>query len=393
MLAAAHDDQDSVLALARELIAIPSRGGVDPGQPILDHTAAWLTGHGLPVRILRDPLGAPVGIASEIHGHRPGKRWVLDACLDTAVFGDEHAWTHPPTDPVIRDGWLWGRGSADSKTAVSIFCHLAARLHRDRENITGSLTLLLDLDEHTGGFAGATTYFDSATDVGGVMIGYPGLHHIVVGGRGVHRVRLHIHGIASHAGGRTSTPNAISKAAEIITRLSAVELPFGSSRGFPPGKLTVTEITGGQGYSVTPDLCSINIDIRTTPDFDDAAAETLICRIVDDTDRRWPDTKPTLIQHIQHWPPFAHPHSAPATALFTATADLGIDTAAKIAGPSNIGNYLAGLGIPVTAGFGVDKIGEHSTDERIRIDTIPLVHAAYHTAVRNLLIREDPKAH
>lgn len=63
------------------------------------------------------------------------------------------------------------------------------------------------------------------------MIGYPGLHHIVVGGRGVHRVRLHIHGIASHAGGRTSTPNAIGKAAEIITRLSAVELPPAAAAG------------------------------------------------------------------------------------------------------------------------------------------------------------------
>ncbi len=209
----------------------------------------------------------------------------------------------------------------------------------------------------------------------------------------MYRVRLHVHGVASHAGGRTSTPNAIGKAAEIITRLSAVELPSNSSPGFPPGKLTVTEIGGGQGYSVTPDLCSVNIDIRTTPDFDDAAAETLICRIVDDTDRRWPDTKPALIEHVQHWPPYAHPHSAPATALFAATAALGIDTAAKIAGPSNIGNYLAGLGIPVTAGSDVDKIGEHSTDKRIRTDTIPLVHAAYHCAVRDLLTSANTQTH
>jgi len=39
-----------------------------------------------------------------------------------------------------------------------------------------------------------------------------------------------------------------------------------------PGKLTVTAITGGRGYSVTPDLCAINVDIRTTLSFDDPAA-------------------------------------------------------------------------------------------------------------------------
>ena len=48
-------------------------------------------------------------------------------------------------------------------------------------------------------------------------------------------------------------------------------------------------------------------------------------------------------------------------------------------------NYLAGLGIPATAGFGVVYEGLHGTDERIRIDSIPPVHAAYHLALLTLL--------
>jgi acetylornithine deacetylase/succinyl-diaminopimelate desuccinylase-like protein len=59
--------------------------------------------------------------------------------------------------------------------------------------------------------------------------------------------------------------------------------------------------------------------------------------------------------------------------------------AAKVAGPSNIGNYLARLGIPATAGFGVDYQGLHGTDERIRLDSIPVVQAAYHQALLTLL--------
>ncbi len=57
----------------------------------------------------------------------------------------------------------------------------------------------------------------------------------------------------------------------------------------------------------------------------------------------------------------------------------------KIAGPSNIGNYLAGLGIPATAGFGVDYTGLHATDERFRTDTVPTIQAIYHTALATLL--------
>jgi succinyl-diaminopimelate desuccinylase len=389
VLAAANADQDSVLALARDLITIPSRGGIDPYDRILNRTADWLAHRQLPAQILRDATGAAVGLASEIHGHRPGKRWVLNACLDTAPFGDEDAWTHPPTTPVVQDGWLWGRGAADSKTSAAIFCHIGARIHQLRDRLTGTLVLLYDVDEHTGAFGGAKTYFqrpDIRDDVAGVMIGYAGIDKIVVGGRGVHRTRLHIHGIASHAGSSTTTPSAIAKAAHLIQQLSDTELPTTIAPGFPlPGKVTVTAITGGAGYSTTPDLCTINVDVRTTPMFDDTAAAKLLRDIVSSIDIAWPTTKPTLIEDIQRWPPYALPDSLPAKALFAAADSLGIVVTPKIAGPSNIGNLLAGMGIPATAGFGVDKVGEHATDERIRINSIPLTQAVYHTAILDLL--------
>jgi succinyl-diaminopimelate desuccinylase len=73
------------------------------------------------------------------------------------------------------------------------------------------------------------------------------------------------------------------------------------------------------------------------------------------------------------------------TAVLGAAQAAGVTMEAKIAGPSNIGNYLAGLGIPATAGFGVSYTGLHGTDERIRLDTIPAVQAVYHNAMLRLL--------
>jgi succinyl-diaminopimelate desuccinylase len=390
VLAAATQDHESVLTLTRELVAIPSRGGIDTYEPVLNRLSSWLEQRNLPATMLKDKTGATVGLTCEIRGTRPGPRWVLDACLDTAPFGDEHAWTHPPTSAATVDGWLYGRGSADSKSGAAIFCHIATRLAAIADQLHGSLVLLFDVDEHTGAFGGAKRYFegpDAPDDVAGVMIGYPGMDKLVVGGRGVHRVKLHVHGVASHSGGSKNTPSAIEKAANLIRVLSAAELSDGASSEFPmAGKLTVTAIEGGQGYSVTPDLCTLNVDIRTTRTFDDDAAAQLLKHLVAQVDDAWPGTQPTLIQVDTRWPAYALTEDSHLrTAILDAAKTVGIEIGAKIAGPSNIGNYLAGLNIPATAGFGVDYIGLHGTDERIRLDTIPIVQAIYHRTVLRLL--------
>ncbi|MGH3927299.1 MAG: M20/M25/M40 family metallo-hydrolase, partial [Pseudonocardiaceae bacterium] len=159
---------------------------------------------------------------------------------------------------------------------------------------------------------------------------------------------------------------------------------------FPlPGKVTVTAVQGGQGYSVTPDLCTLNIDIRTTPIFDDNAASALLNQVTTRVDQHWPDTRPTLVQLTTRWPAYALPTDSPLrTTLLRVARNFGVDVEAKIAGPSNIGNYLAGLGIPATAGFGVTYAGLHATDERIRLDTIPTTQAVYHATLLSLLTQD-----
>jgi len=107
---------------------------------------------------------------------------------------------------------------------------------------------------------------------------------------------------------------------------------------------------------------------------------------VAEVDHAWADTRPTLIDVTTRWPAFALPADSPLRAtMIAAAAAFGVDTEPKIAGPSNIGNYLAGLGIPATAGFGVTYTGLHATDERFRTDTVPTVHAIYHAALLRLL--------
>ena len=384
---AAREDHDDVVELIRTLVRVPSRGGIDSYEPVLECLSAWLGEHGLACRRVAGPGGAAVALTCEVLGGRPGPRFVLDACLDTAPFGDEAAWTYPPTSGQIASGWLHGRGSSDSKAGAAIFAHVAARLRDTAGGLDGSVVLLFDVDEHTGGFGGAKAYFEHAGPVAGVMIGYPGLDHLVTGGRGALRARIQVHGIAGHSGSTRPSAGAITKAAYLIRTLSEVPLPGPPGPEFPlSARLTVTAISGGEGYSMVPDLCTVNIDIRLTPALDDPAAAALLHNAVTSTDAKWPGTAPTEVEVTTQWPPYALPDGSPLRdALLTAAARAGLAPAAKIAGPSNIGNYLAGLGIPATAGFGVDYRGLHGTDERIRLDSIPAVQAAYHQALLILL--------
>jgi succinyl-diaminopimelate desuccinylase len=390
--AAAQEDHPSVLKLARDLVRIPSRGGIDPYDQVLDCMASWLDSRGLGCRRLTGPGGATVALACEVTGARPGPRYVLDACLDTAPFGDESAWKKPPTSALIDGGWLHGRGSSDSKVGAAIFAHVLARLKSAPDRWAGSAVLLLDVDEHTGAFGGAKAFFEdpAASHIDGVMIGYPGPDHVVTGGRGVLRARLHVHGVAGHSGSSsTVTPSAIAKAAALVWRLHEAELPGPAESSFPlPARLTVTAISGGEGYSIVPDLCVVNVDVRLTPAFDSRAALEVVRSAANATDAGWPGTQPTYVEVITSWPPYALPDTSPLrTALLSAARDAGLAARAKVAGPSNIGNYLAGLGIPATAGFGVEYRGLHGTDEQIALGSIPLVQAAYHHALLTLLSR------
>ncbi|WP_031191532.1 MULTISPECIES: M20 family metallopeptidase [Streptomyces] len=387
---AVQDRTASVVELAQELIRRPSRGGIDDYGPVLAVLEDWLTARGLPHRRLHGEAGELVGLLVEIDGGQPGKWWTLDACVDTAPYGDESAWSFPPACGDVRGEWLLGRGSADSKLAAAVFCHIAADLLSRAPQLRGGLAVLLDVDEHTGGFGGARAYLadEAAARPAGVMIGYPGLDEVVVGGRGLWRVSIAVHAPSGHSGSSRSVVGAISRAAHLVRLLDSAELPGvdGASQFPLPPKLSVTSIHGGQGFSITPDRCELNVDVRTTPGFDAHDAETLIRKAVAELDGELPVPRPTVISPVASWPPFRlRDDEQPAAALLGAAAGAGLAVRTKTAGPSNIGNLLAGEGIAATAGFGVPYEGLHGIDERAHLAALPTVYAVYRQAVLDLL--------
>lgn len=248
-------DIDSIVTLAAETVRLPSRGGIDSPEPVLSVLARWLNANGLQPLPLRDAEGAWVGLYLRWLAREPGPIVCLDACIDTAPFGDETRWSRPPASGAAADGRLWGRGAADSKMGAAILAHVVRDLASSGAVRRGGIDLLLDADEHTGRFGGARAYLAALErKPDRAVLGYPDNQELIRGSRGFHRVRLTVAGRAGHSGATGGDAiSAIGRLARLIAAIEAAPLPAEPTGpfGFGP-KVTVTAVEGGEGFSVVP---------------------------------------------------------------------------------------------------------------------------------------------
>jgi succinyl-diaminopimelate desuccinylase len=384
---AAAADHPSVVQLLRDLVRTPSRGGIDDYAPVIQVVTTWLTRAGLNPKVLNSPGAGPVAVTREVTGSKPGPRYVLDACLDTAL-GDAAAWTQPPFSGAVIDGWLHGRGASDSKAAIALFCHILARFAETPDAFSGTAALLCDLDEHTGGFAGIKAYLTAAGAPDGVLIGYPGTSKIVIGGRGFLRAGITIQGVGDHSATRRPTVSAISRAARLIERIENSPPRDAGTFGLPPRATVTAAHSGTPGvYSLVPDRCEIEVDLRLTPDYPEETAWAMLQASVAELDDAQPAAPKSSIHRVtQSWPAFRLDDDHELTAALLAGAHAaGLHPQPAVAGPSNIGCLLAAKGVPATAGFGVAYRGLHAPDEAIDLATVQPVQAAYHLALLRLM--------
>ncbi|MDQ4086889.1 MAG: M20/M25/M40 family metallo-hydrolase [Pseudomonadota bacterium] len=386
--------QEAIAELIADLVRFPTQGGIDPQEPALRFLAAWLEQFGVPVRILeaphRKPKNRALGLLAEI-GPPRGPVYCLTACLDTALFGTADTWEGrtPTSATVTADGWLLGRGSADSKAGVAIFSTLMAELKQKEHLLGGRILLLIDSDEHTGRFGAVKSLVRIYKRLHGVFIGYPGNDSIKIGARGFYRGRVSFFGVASHSGAaRPASQNAVERAAYFIHILQNSPLSGGEVSGrFELGaQRTVTAISGGRGYSTVPDYCFVRVDYRLTPSFTLSDARQNLRSAVEQVDRDMPTSRGSRINAEQSWPAYKlDPRSRLVQALASAAEEeLGRIPDLRVSGPSNVGNFLSAAGIDATCGFGVTHRNIHAANEAIMLSSITPVYRAYMRAILDL---------
>ncbi|MDI1227188.1 MAG: M20/M25/M40 family metallo-hydrolase [bacterium] len=381
---------DSITTLAQALVKTPSQGGIDAPDSVLQVTRDFARGIGLEFTTLQDAKGNDVALVAKIDGAHPGKTWAVNATLDTAPIGNKTQWNSDPFSGEIKDGHLLGRGAADSKLAAAMFTHLANEMQALKQDMHGSLLLILDADEHTGNFGGIKAVLAAGYKPDGIMIGYSGDDQVIVGSRGFSRYEIELTGKAAHSGASAAAEdNALLRLSAIVQALTKQQ-PHAQDDVFQKQpKLTVTEVSGGDGYAVVPSKAVIKVDMRLTPAFNEAAADKHIRNIVarNDKKNKVPEGRATKITKISAEPPFlTPPTSEMRQALRAAIKEItGEEVKEAVSGPSNIGNFMAKQGIEVTAGYGVPASGIHAANEKADLRALPKIYNVYKRTLGALL--------
>ena len=94
-------------------------------------------------------------LTAKIPGNNAKRALMLAAHADTMPIGDISLWTVPPTEGIIKDGKIFGRGACDDKYALASMLFLATALRDLKINLKNDLYLTAYVDEEFGGGNGA----------------------------------------------------------------------------------------------------------------------------------------------------------------------------------------------------------------------------------------------
>jgi acetylornithine deacetylase len=246
--------RDELLALHRQLVAIPSVSGSEAAL------AGWLENflweRGARPERLGDTLLTIVG---------EGPLLLLDTHLDTVPPGD--GWSRDPFAPAVVDGRVHGLGSNDAKASVAAmtaaFLALAAEplpfalglalVEAEETRGTGTQRVLAELAARglplLAAVFGEPTELDVATSQKGLLV-----LELVAAGQGCHAV----HAASLHA------ENAALVLARDLLALAAAELAPRHGR-LGPTTLQPTVVRAGSARNVVPAEATAVLDVRTTP--------------------------------------------------------------------------------------------------------------------------------
>jgi carboxypeptidase PM20D1 len=88
------------------------------------------------------------------------KPLILTAHMDVVPAGEEKDWTAPPFSGLIKDGFIWGRGSLDDKGSVMGVMESVEMLLRENFHPKRTVLLAFGHDEEVGGQNGAVQIAD-----------------------------------------------------------------------------------------------------------------------------------------------------------------------------------------------------------------------------------------
>lgn len=168
--------------------------------------------------------------------------------VDVVPVGDRAAWSVDPFAALVKDGYLYGRGTEDMKGAIAAFVAAAAEFAKNPFN--GSLSLLITGDEEgvaVNGTRKVLPWLKSKGEViDGCIVGEPTNPSTLgemakIGRRGSAYGVITVKGKQGHAAYPEMADNPVTTMLQVLHKLKYTPID-GGSKFFPPSNLEITSI-------------------------------------------------------------------------------------------------------------------------------------------------------
>ena len=262
--------------LTATLVRCPSVTPQDGGTIVVLENL--LTGAGF--ECYRADRGGVANLFARWGPKRANRSFGFNGHVDVVPVGDLAAWTRDPFGATVVDGWMYGRGTTDMKSAVAAFAAAAVDFVQATPP-DGAVILTITGDEEGPSIDGTVALLDWMTTHGERMthclVGEPTCPDTLgemmkIGRRGSLTVWFVAQGVQGHSAYPHRAKNPMTALVKLMTRLEAEPLDDGTAH-FDASTLAITTMDcGNPATNVIPAKGSATVNIR----FNDAHSGTSV---------------------------------------------------------------------------------------------------------------------
>jgi acetylornithine deacetylase/succinyl-diaminopimelate desuccinylase-like protein len=383
-LAASRRDGEAFLAA---LVRTPSDNPPGDCAPFATKAADLLEAMGLGVERHRVPedearrhgmLSCVNLVVRARFGSGSGPTIALNAHGDVVPPGDN--WSADPYGAEVRDGVMYGRGVAVSKSDLATYAFALRALRHAAANgarLDGNVELHFTCDEESGGELGPAWLLAQGLSKPDHAISAGFSYAVTTAHNGCLHLEVEVIGRSGHAAEPANGIDALEAATGILTDLYALRGTYAALRSSIPGiehpTLVVGLIDGGINTNVVPDHVRFRLDRRVIPEESPEVVEATLREAIADYAWQWPGIAVRVRRLLLARPLVPVPAQAPLVdALSRAARSRFGDPLPQRGVPiyTDARHYVA-AGVPtVLFGAGPRTVAEanaHRADERLAL--------------------------
>ena len=309
---------------------------------------------------------------------------------DIVPPGPSEGWTSDPFIPVVRDGFLYGRGAADMKGSLA---SMVTAVERFLSFYTPNfrIAFLITSDEEGDALNGIRKVVEEFSQrkiqIDYCLVGEPSSTDnvgdtIKIGRRGSLSAKLNILGKEGHVAYPELASNPIHSSINILKSLIEEQWDNGNS-SFPPTSFQISNAHAGFGANnIIPDCLKIDFNFRYSTETNAESIKKRVCALLNKGDFNYE------IQWHHSGEAFLTEQPELSDLVSTSVKEVtGITPIRSTSGGTSDGRFIAPSGSQVIE-LGPSNRTIHKIDECVKVADIELLSKIY----ENILARINSKA-